>query len=222
MFWRNIKITWQASRLYFIGILVTALLEAAVNITTIYAVAQIIDSGSKLLNQDASARDQILFFFIVLVVCSIITTIIGQIKLYLGEVHKQRVVDHIDRLIIEKLTSLPAEFVESAQFQDQFKMIDLFSKEKFINTVEIRLPTLFRSLANLVYAGVAVLSNSPAILLIILVAQFIYVTWVIKQNGKFYELIEEWTPIRRQKDYFVSLTHDLGMFTNLKVYSLLA
>ncbi|MBL8015431.1 MAG: ABC transporter ATP-binding protein [Candidatus Doudnabacteria bacterium] len=220
MFWRNLKVTWQASRVYFLGIAVAASVEAAVGITSIFAFSQIIDAGTKLAANDTSAGQRILVSFGVLVACSVINTFLGQAQLYLGEVHKQRVIDHIDKLVIAKLGSLPASFVESAEFQDKFKMIELFSKDKFINTVEVRLPTLFRSVANLIYAGVAMLLQSPGILGVILVTQFLFVSWVIKENGKFYALVEEWTPIRRQKDYFISLTHDLGVFTNLKVYSL--
>lgn len=194
--------------------------EATINIVTIVIFAQIVDAATKLISQDPSAGNNIINSFVVLTIASIVSVVIGQLQLYVGEVYKQRVIDYIDNLIISKIKNLPASLVESSDFQDQFKMINLFSKDKFINTIEVRLPTLFKSVSVLVYSGIIIALKDPIALIVILISQLLFVTWVIKESRKFYALVEGWTPIQRQKDYLVSLTHDLSMFTNLKVYAL--
>lgn len=220
MFYRNLKLVWKASPFYLLGMFLTSISSAGTNIVSIFAFASLIDAGANLSNNMDINIQNIFFPFSLIIFCAVANIFFDQMQLYLSEVRRQRVIDYIDTLIISKLSELPASVVETPEFQDEFKIIEVFSKDKFINTVEVRLPTLFKSLAVLIYAGIAIVINNPMILILILVTNFLFVMWVIKENAKFYSLVEKWTPIRRQKDYLVSLSHDLGMFTNLKVYSL--
>lgn len=217
---RNLRLAYEANRFYVIALVATNIIYAAVELSALFILAKLIDLFiAYVQSHDASTMSEAWWWFGALVVRWIIANLCNQFLDYLNDVHKPQVLNYTDNMIVAKLDRLPTEVIESSDFQNYMTNIHTFGKIKFVDNLNL-VGMLAQYLAYCVYALLALLLNSPLVVLIILIVSIPEVRYNLKIIRKMRDLNEHLALERRKGAYFVSLTQDIAQYFNLKSYNL--
>lgn len=220
LLFRNLKLAYEANRFYVISLVIAHIILAALELSALVVLAQLIDLFVAYIQSPAQHLvTEAWIWFGVLVARWIFANLCNQFLDYLNDVHKPKVVDYTDASIIRKLDHLPTHTIESNEFQNRMTNIHTFGKVKFVENLNL-VGTLIQSLARFTYAIIALLFSSPLIALLIILVALPEVRYNLKIIRKMRELNENLALERRRRSYFVSLTQDIGQYFNLKSYNL--
>jgi len=220
LFARNVRLAYRANPFYIRALTVTQLIYAALDLSTYFFLARLIDLFIKYLKTPAPAlMRQAWIIFALLALRWILANFCNQFLDYLGDVHKPKVVDYVDNAITAKLDHLDVATIESTQFQDRITNIHTFAKAKFVDNLDLG-ADLLRTGARFVYAFIVLLISNPLIALLILIVSIPEVRYNLAIVRKMRELNERLTLERRKRAYFINLTQDITQFANLKSFNL--
>lgn len=217
---RNLRLAYEANRFYVIALIIVSLVYAAVTLSALLILAKLIDLFIAYSHAPTpQIINQVWWWFGALSMRWIVANMCNHFLSYLNEVHKPRILNYTDIIIIKKLDSLPTEVIESSEFQNHMTNIHTFGKIKLAENLNL-FTTLIETTVLFIYAlGALVLSN-PIIALLIILVSIPEVKYHIGVIRKTRDLNESLALERRHQSYFTSLTQDITQYFNLKSYNL--
>ncbi|HTE57634.1 MAG TPA: ABC transporter ATP-binding protein [Verrucomicrobiae bacterium] len=217
---RNFRLAYEASRFYVIALVAANIVYAAIDLSALLILARLIDLFIAYTSSRSPAIvNEAWWWFGALVVRWIAANLCNQFLDYLNDIHKPRVLDYTDNMIITKLDRLPTETIESSDFQNYMTNIHTFGKVKFVENLNL-VGLLVQYLSLFMYALGALLLSSPYVALIIIVVSIPEVRYNLKIIRKMRELNKELALERRRGSYYISVTQDIAQYFNLKSYNL--
>lgn len=217
---RNLRLAYAANRFYVIALITASFIYAGIGLSALLILARLIDLFIAYTQQPSSEIiTSVWWLFGILVVRWLVANVCNQFLVYLGEVHKPRILNYTDNIIIQKLDRLPTEVIESSEFQNYMTNIHTFGKVKLAENLNL-FSTLIETTMLFFYSLIALLLSSPLIALLIIIVSIPEVRYNIKIIRKMRDLNENLALERRQQSYFTSLTQDITQYFNLKSFNL--
>ncbi len=217
---RNLRLAYAANSFYVIALIVASFIYAGIGLSALFILAQLIDLFIAYIQ--APTPDIVYsawWWFGILVIRWLVANVCNHFLTYLNEVHKPRILNYTDNIIVHKLDRLPTYVIESSEFQNYMTNIHTFGKVKLAENLNL-FTTLIETTVLFFYALIALLLSNPLIVLLIVIVSLPEVRYNIKIIRKMRELNESLALERRQQSYFTSLTQDITQYFNLKSYNL--
>jgi ATP-binding cassette subfamily B protein len=217
---RNLRLAYDANRFYVVALITATFLYAGIGLSALLILAGIIDLFI-VYAQTPSPEiiTAVWWLFGLLVIRWLVANVCNQFLTYLNEVHKPKVLNYTDNIIIQKLDRLPTEVIESSEFQNYMTNIHTFGKVKLAENLNL-ISTLIETSMLFLYSLTALLISSPLVALLIIIVAIPEVQYNIKIIRKMRDLNQSLALERRQQSYFTSLTQDISQYFNLKSYNL--
>ncbi len=217
---RNLRLAYEANRFYVIALITATFLYAGIGLSALLILARLIDLFIEFARAPSSEIiTSVWWLFGILVIRWLVANVCNQFLTYLSEVHKPRVLNYTDNIIIQKLDLLPTEVIESSEFQNYMTNIHTFGKVKLAENLNL-FSTLIETTMLFIYSLTALLISSPLVALLIIIVAIPEVQYNIKIIRKMRDLNQSLALERRQQSYFTSLTQDITQYFNLKSFNL--